>query len=100
MSPCTGAPGQSISNQGFLTSNELPEEPSDADGNDANGDQPTVVAIGNGQQLAITKEVQVVGGGVAHAGGQLEYVIRVENVGTVPASDVLITDNIDAPLRD
>jgi uncharacterized repeat protein (TIGR01451 family)/fimbrial isopeptide formation D2 family protein len=94
----TGASGQLITNQGNLSSNELPDEPSDADGNDENGDQPTVIAIGNAQQLAITKEVQVVGGGVARAGGQLEYIIRVENVGTVPVNDVLITDDLALPI--
>ena len=94
----TGASGQLISNQATLTSNELPDEPSDADGNDENGDQPTIIAIGSAQQLVITKEVQVVGGGVARAGGQLEYIIRAANVGSVPATSVVITDDIDLPV--
>ena len=91
-------PGTIISNQGFVSNNELPTEPSDSDGNDANGDQPTVVVVGNVQQLAITKQVFVVGGGVAQAGSQLEYVVRVTNIGGIAATNVVITDNLDLPV--
>jgi len=87
--------GVLISNQGFVYSNEQVVEPTDADGNDSNGDQPTVVVTGNAQQLAITKQVSVVGGGPALAGGQVEYVVQVTNVGMVPATKVIITDNLD-----
>ena len=90
--------GTIISNQGFVDSNETPVEPTDADGNDANGDQPTVIVVGNVQQLAITKQVLVVGGGAAIAGGQLEYVVRVSNIGSIAASNVVITDNLDLPV--
>ncbi|VAW51072.1 Conserved repeat domain protein [hydrothermal vent metagenome] len=89
-------PGTLISNQGFVSSNEVPVEPSDADGIDANGDQPTVVVVGNVQQLAITKQVLVVGGGTALAGGQLEYVVRVSNIGSIDANNVVITDDLNA----
>jgi len=92
----TGASGQLITNQAVLSSIELPDEPSDADGNDENGDQQTIVSIGNTQQLVITKEVQIVGGGIASAGGQLEYIIRVENVSSVAATNVVITDPVPA----
>jgi len=91
-------PGTIISNQAFVSSNEVPTEPSDADGIDANGDQPTVVVVGNVQQLAISKQVLVVGGGVAQAGGELEYVVRVSNIGSIAASNVIITDNLDLPI--
>ncbi|PCI06856.1 MAG: hypothetical protein COB77_05850, partial [Gammaproteobacteria bacterium] len=91
-------PGTIISNQGFVSSNELPVEPSDADGNDANGDQPTDIVVGNVQQLAITKQVLVVGGGVAQAGGQLEYVLRVTNIGSIAANNVIFTDDLDFPV--
>ncbi|MGD8926713.1 MAG: isopeptide-forming domain-containing fimbrial protein, partial [Thioalkalispiraceae bacterium] len=90
--------GTVISNQGYVSNNELPVEPTDADGLDSNGDQPTLIVVGNAQQLAITKAVSVVGGGPAVAGGQLEYVIRVTNVGTVPAYDVEILDDLDSPV--
>ena len=87
--------GTLISNQGFVSSNESPTEPTDADGNDANGDQPTDVVVGNMQQLAISKQVLVVGGDTATAGGQLEYVVQVTNIGSVPASNVVITDTLN-----
>ncbi len=87
--------GVVISNQGYVASNEQATEPTDADGNDSNGDQPTVVVTGNAQQLTITKQVSVVGGGPALAGGQLEYVVQVTNIGMVPATNVIITDNLD-----
>jgi len=90
----TGVPGQLISNQATLSSNELPPKLSDSDGNDGNGAQPTVVVIGSGQQLRITKAVSVVGGGVALPGKQLEYVIRVHNIGNSPATDIVINDTL------
>jgi uncharacterized repeat protein (TIGR01451 family)/fimbrial isopeptide formation D2 family protein len=89
-----------ISNQGYVASNELPTEPTDADGNDANGDQPTIVVVGNVQQLAITKEVLVIGGGAAEPGKELEYVVRVTNIGSITATNVVITDDMDLPLPD
>ena len=53
--------------------------------------------VGDGQQLSITKQVAVVGGGAALAGSQLEYVVRVVNIAAVPAFAVVITDDLDAP---
>ena len=94
----TVVPLDLITNQATLDSNELPQKRSDADGNDENGDQPTVVVIGNAQRLSITKEVSVVGGGVATAGGQLEYVITVRNIGSQAATDVVISDTLAAQL--
>jgi uncharacterized repeat protein (TIGR01451 family)/fimbrial isopeptide formation D2 family protein len=90
--------GTVISNQGLVSSNELPDEPTDADGIDSNGDQPTVVTVGAAPLISITKQVFVVGGGTALAGGQLEYVVRVTNTGLVSATNVVITDNLDLPL--
>jgi hypothetical protein len=48
--------------------------------------EPTVVVVGAGQQLSISKQVTVVGGGAAVPGAQLEYVVRVVNIAAVPAS--------------
>jgi len=89
-------PGTLITNQGTLTSAGLLDELTDADGIDENGDQATVIMVGADQEVSITKEVFVVGGGVAQLGAQLEYVIRVENVSGQPATDVIITDNLTA----
>ena len=42
--------------------------------------------------------VSVVGGGAAVAGGQLEYIIRVNNIGSLPATRVVVTDDLNPPL--
>jgi uncharacterized repeat protein (TIGR01451 family)/fimbrial isopeptide formation D2 family protein len=88
--------GTVISNQGTVTSNEQAPEPTDADGNDDNGDQATEIVVGQVQRLAIIKSVSVVGGGPVLAGGELEYLVRVNNPGTVPATHVLISDDVGA----
>ncbi|MEJ2157424.1 MAG: isopeptide-forming domain-containing fimbrial protein, partial [Desulfobacteraceae bacterium] len=92
------ATGTVISNQGDLTSNELPPGLTDADGLPSNGYQPTIVVVGAAQLLTLSKSVAVVGGGPALAGGQLEYTIRATNVGSLPATNVVITDNLGPPL--
>ncbi|RJQ76458.1 MAG: DUF11 domain-containing protein [Desulfobacteraceae bacterium] len=90
--------GTLISNQGRVTSSELPLQLTDADGLPANGQQPTVIVVGNVQQLSLTKEVGVVGGGAAEAGGQLEYVVRVTNIGSLPSTHVVVSDDLNPPL--
>ncbi len=93
-----GVPGGTIiSNQAGVRSNELPNLLTDGDGNPATGPEPTRVVVGDGQQLSITKQVAVVGGGPALAGSQLEYVVSVFNIAAVPAYGVVITDDLDAP---
>ncbi|QKT04624.1 DUF11 domain-containing protein [Ectothiorhodospiraceae bacterium 2226] len=89
--------GTVISNQGLVRSKEQLDEPTDADGNAANGHQPTEIVVGDAQQLAITKEVFVLGG-AALPGATLEYVVRATNIGSVPAHDVVITDDLNAPV--
>jgi uncharacterized repeat protein (TIGR01451 family)/fimbrial isopeptide formation D2 family protein len=93
-----GVPGGTIiSNQAVVGTTELPDQLTDGDGNPATGPEPTLVVVGSGQQLSITKQVAVVGGGPALAGSQLEYVVSVVNIGAVPAFDVAITDDLDVP---
>jgi uncharacterized repeat protein (TIGR01451 family) len=55
-----------------------------------------VVLVGDGQQLSITKQVAVIGGGAALPGSQLEYVVRVVNIAAVPAYTVVLTDDLAA----
>jgi uncharacterized repeat protein (TIGR01451 family) len=88
--------GTLISNQAVVYSAELPNLLTDGDGNPATGPEPTVVVVGAGQQLSITKTVAVVGGGAALSGAQLEYVVTVTNIASVPAQYVVITDDLNA----
>jgi len=88
--------GTLIVNQATVASNELPDLPTDGDGNPATGPEPTIVVVGNPQQLAISKQVTVVGGGAALPGSTLEYVVTVTNIASVPAFDVVLTDDLNA----
>src|SRR5712691_11015851 len=55
-------------------------------------DAHTVTVMIN--QLNITKQVSVVGGGAALPGGQLDYLVHVTNTSPNPASSVVITDDL------
>src|SRR6266516_3217388 len=88
--------GTAISNQAVVSSAGLPNLLTDGDGNPANGPQPTVVVVGSGQQVSISAQVSVVGGGAALPGAQLEYVFNIVNSGAVPAYNVVITDDLNA----
>jgi uncharacterized repeat protein (TIGR01451 family) len=90
--------GTLITNQADVASEELPDVPTDGDGNPSTGPEPTVVVVGPQQQLAISKQVAVVGGGPALAGATLEYTVRVLNIGAVPARYISITDDLDMPV--
>ena len=90
-------PGTIISNQATVYTAELPNLLTDGDGNPATGPEPTVVVVGNLQELRITKAVAVVGGGPAIAGATLEYTVVATNVGTVPAFEVILRDDIAVP---
>ena len=89
--------GTLISNQGTVETTNLPPLLTDGDGNPATGPEPTVVVVGDAQQLSIVKLVSVVGGGPAVAGATLEYVVRAVNIATVPALYVVMTDDLDMP---
>jgi uncharacterized repeat protein (TIGR01451 family) len=89
-------PGTLITNQAIVDTAELPNVLTDGDGNPATGPEPTIVVVGDAQQLRIAKYVSVVGGGPALAGALLEYVVQVTNIGAVPAYDVVLRDDLDA----
>ncbi len=89
--PCT-----LISNQAAVASTESATILTDGDGNAATGPEPTLAVLGDCQQLAIAKDVTVVGGGPAVPGAELEYVVTVVNVASVPAFNVVIRDDLDA----
>ncbi|HEY3515492.1 MAG TPA: THxN family PEP-CTERM protein, partial [Gammaproteobacteria bacterium] len=90
-------PGTVIMNQAIVDTVELPDLLTDGDGNPATGPEPTVVVVGNLQEVRITKAVSVVGGGPAIAGATLEYVVQATNVGTIPAYQVVLRDDIAVP---
>jgi uncharacterized repeat protein (TIGR01451 family) len=88
--------GTVISNQAVVDSVELPDLLTDGDGNPSTGPEPTVIVVGFSQQLSITNQVMVVNGGAAVPGAALEYTIIVTNPASVAATNVVITDNLDA----
>jgi uncharacterized repeat protein (TIGR01451 family)/fimbrial isopeptide formation D2 family protein len=89
--------GTLISNQAVVSTAEVVDQLTDGDGDPATGPEPTVVVVGPAQQLSITKQAAVVGGGAALAGSTLEYLVRVRNVGPVPAIGVSLVDDLDYP---
>lgn len=89
--------GTRITNQATVSTDERGDQLTDGDGNPATGPEPTVVVVGQAQQLTITKQVAVVGDGPALAGSTLEYLVTVRNTSAVPAFDVYVTDNLDEP---
>ena len=91
-------PGTVIMNQAIVETAALPNLLTDGDGNPATGPEPTVVVVGNLQEVRITKAVSVVGGGPALAGATLEYVVQATNVGTIPAYQVVLRDDIAVPM--
>jgi len=88
--------GTLISNQAVVGTAERPDLLTDGDGDPATGPEPTVVVVGDVQRLGITKDVVVVGGGAAIAGATVEYTVRVTNIGSVPARNVVLTDDLAA----
>ncbi len=90
--------GTLITNQATVSTDELGSQLTDGDGNPATGPEPTVVVVGDAQQLSISKQVNVVGGGPALAGSTLEYLVTVRNTSAVPALDVYVTDDLDQPV--
>ncbi len=94
------ATGTQISNQGRVTSAELAPELTDADGLPSNGYQPTIIVVGDVQLLSVTKEVTIVNGASAEPGTELAYLIRVTNIGSLPATRVLVSDDLSPPLGD
>ena len=90
------AGGTLIVNQARVISTGQPPLLTDGDGNASTGPEPTVVVVGGTQMLTINKQVAVVGGGAALPGAELEYVVVVRNISTVPATLVRIVDDLNA----
>jgi uncharacterized repeat protein (TIGR01451 family) len=90
--------GTVISNQAVVSSAGQPNLLTDSSGNPGKPPQPTVVVVGIAQQVSISEQVSVVGGGAAVPGAQLEFTLNIQNTGAVPAYNVVITDDLNAKL--
>jgi uncharacterized repeat protein (TIGR01451 family) len=101
--------GPRVSNQGTVRSTELQPELTDSDGNEGNGDSPTVVVVqgGPGRSLRGQKTAQDINGGDVRAGDEMLYTITVFNDGTsdetvdviddVPANALYVAQSLVAP---
>jgi uncharacterized repeat protein (TIGR01451 family)/fimbrial isopeptide formation D2 family protein len=87
--------GTLIVNQATVYSAEVASLLTDGDGDPSTGPEPTVVVVGDAQVLTIAKDVAVVGGGTALPGATLEYTVTVQNIGGVPAANVVLRDDLD-----
>jgi uncharacterized repeat protein (TIGR01451 family) len=92
------AAGTLITNQAVVYSLEVASTLTDGDGNPATGPEPTVVVVGDVQQMSIIKQLSVVGGGPALPGATLEYVVTARNIGLLPALYVRIEDDLSVPI--
>jgi uncharacterized repeat protein (TIGR01451 family) len=85
--------GPVVANQAIVHGKGLTDEPSDADGDDGNGNQATIVQVGPpAPLLAVQKTVQDENGGDVRPGDALRYTITVQNPGGAVASGVTLTD--------
>ncbi len=100
--------GTVISNQGVVDSDQTVPEPTDADGNDANGDQPTdivvaglppVIGIGSlyaPKRVALLADVDA--SGTVTLGDRMRYTLELRNTGPVALTNVSLVDTIPAGL--
>ena len=98
--------GTVISNQGLVDSDQTTPEPTDEDGVDANGDQPTEIPVGGPPMLNNGLYVQKVvawlidadASGDVTAGDTMRYSLVFLNVGDGALSNVTLTDTIPSGL--
>ena len=98
--------GTVIANQGSVDSDQTVPEPTDVDGVDANGDQPTEIVVGGaptpGSALYAEKyvalQVDADGSGSVTQGDRMRYTVVVSNLGGSAVADVAFADTIPAGL--
>ena len=94
--------GTLISNQGVVDSPQTEPEPTDWDGNDANGDQPTDVIVEvSRRSLRASKTAamavdSVPPSGTLNSGDTLQFTVVLLNDGAVPVTNVSFTDTVPA----
>ncbi len=93
--------GTLISNQGVVDSPMTEPEPTDWDGNDGNGDQPTDVIVEGTRRgsLRVSKSVALIGDTVApvgtlNSGDTVRYSIVILNDGPVAVTNVAFSDSV------
>ncbi len=100
------AHGVVISNQGSVDSNQTVPEPTDVDGNDKNGDQPTDVITGQGipaHRLRAEKYVEIVSDtvppvGTINPGDVIRYLITLKNTGASILTNVVFNDTVPSSI--
>ena len=98
--------GTVISNQGVVDSDDTIPEPTDSDGTDANGDQPTDITVGGPppavNALYVEKVVTWINDGDTSgditAGDTMRYTLVFHNDGDADLTNVTLTDVIPAGL--
>src|SRR5262249_22599147 len=85
-----------VVNQGTVSSDDTAPELTDADGNDANGNQATVTPVGTAPALTLVKGVEDLSSGVVKVGDELLYTLQLTNSGTKAVSGISIVDAIPA----
>ncbi|QTD48525.1 isopeptide-forming domain-containing fimbrial protein [Sulfidibacter corallicola] len=98
-------PGTVISNQGTFDSDQTVAEPTDADGVDANGDQPTDIPVGGAADEALLYVQKLVGfttdadlSGDITPGDTMTYTLLVQNLGATTLTNVTASDTIPTGL--
>jgi len=93
--------GAVISNQGTVDSDQTVPKPTDSDGDPGNGDQPTLIGVGlpAGPALSMIKTVAMSNDRIAPygsitVGDEVTYTIVVTNTGSLPLTNVSLTDTI------
>ncbi len=87
--------GVLVSNQAVANAKGVPAEPSDADNDDSNGNQPTVTQVGPAAPLvSVIKAVQDENGGAVQPGDWLRYTLTVVNNGNAKADSVILMDTL------
>ncbi len=99
------AAGVALSNQGLADSGQTVPEPTDADGNNSNGDQPTVVIVAGPplSALSAAKTVALVADPVApvgtiNVGDQVRYQVTLANTGQTPITGLEFRDPLPGGL--
>lgn len=83
----------------MVSSPETGEELTDSDGDDLNGNQPTVTPVGDAVPLSIAKSVQDLNGGTVDVKDQLLYQITVKNDSANRVEKLTVTDALPETVR-